>query len=91
MPQYWFKPHAYGYGATPANWKGWAVVAAYVAAILAVTSPLLLAWPAGLPASPAAWQIATAILMVALLTVGFIRLCRARTDGQWRWRWGERD
>jgi hypothetical protein len=29
--------------------------------------------------------------MLALLTAGFIRLCREKTDGQWRWRWGERD
>ena len=24
MTSYWFKPHSYGYGATPANWRGWA-------------------------------------------------------------------
>ncbi|HEU4381635.1 MAG TPA: hypothetical protein VFR73_23945, partial [Hyphomicrobiaceae bacterium] len=24
MSDYWFKPKSHGYGATPANWKGWA-------------------------------------------------------------------
>jgi hypothetical protein len=24
MSDYWFKPKTRGYGATPANWKGWA-------------------------------------------------------------------
>ena len=51
MSQYWFKPKTYGYGATPANWKGWAAVAVYVAVILALTLPLL-AWPADMPVSP---------------------------------------
>jgi hypothetical protein len=88
MSDYWFKPHAYGYGATPANWKGWAVLGGYLAALLAITLPLL-AWPAELPVGPAAWQVATWILLTALLTLGVIRLARAKTDGQWRWRWGK--
>jgi hypothetical protein len=90
MTQYWFRPHAYGYGATPSNWKGWAAVAVYVGAVLVLVLSLT-TWPAELPAAPAAWQVATAMLMVALLTVGFVRLCRAKTDGEWRWRWGETD
>jgi len=24
MSEYWFKPKSHGYGASPANWKGWA-------------------------------------------------------------------
>ena len=90
MSQYWFKPHAYGYGATPSNWRGWATIAGYVAAILALTLPLL-AWSAELPDGPRVWQVATWLGMAVLLTVGFVRLCRAKTDGQWRWRWGETD
>jgi hypothetical protein len=88
MSHHWFKPHAYGYGATPINWKGWAAVAAYAAVLVAVSLPLM-AWPADMPAGPAAWQIATWLIMVGLLTFGFLRLCRARTDGEWRWRWGK--
>jgi hypothetical protein len=88
MSQSWFKPYAYGFGATPANWKGWAAVAAYLAAVLALTVPLA-AWPADLPAGPAAWQVVTWFILTALLTLAFIRLARAKTDGQWQWRWGK--
>lgn len=88
MSQYWFRPHTYGYGATPTRWQGWAAIAAYVAVILALTLPLM-AWPADMPAAPAAWQVATWLIMVVLLTLAFIRFTRAKTDGQWSWRWGK--
>ena len=45
--------------------------------------------PADMPEGPGAWQIATWLIMVGFLTFGFLRLCRARTDGEWRWRWGK--
>jgi hypothetical protein len=88
MVDYWFKPHVYGYGATPISWKGWAAVAGYVAVLMALTLPLT-ALPADMPAGTGQWQVATWILMVGLLTSGFLRLCRAKTDGEWRWRWGK--
>jgi hypothetical protein len=88
MAEYWFKPHDYGYGATPTGWKGWAAVAVYTAVVL-VLSLSLATLPADLPDGPGAWQIATWLGMVGLLTLGFLRLCRARTDGEWRWRWGK--
>jgi hypothetical protein len=87
MTQYWFKPHAYGYGATPANWKGWAAVAVYAALVLALVLSVG-TLPADLPEGPRPWQVATAAIMIAALTYGFIRLARKKTDGQWAWRWG---
>jgi hypothetical protein len=27
--EFWFRPKAFGYGATPDSWEGWMVVAAY--------------------------------------------------------------
>jgi RsiW-degrading membrane proteinase PrsW (M82 family) len=89
MAQYWFKPRTYGYGATPANWRGWVAVAAYVAVVLALVLAVT-AWPEDLPRGPAAWQVVTAMAMIGALTWGFVRLCRARTDGEWAWRWGKR-
>jgi hypothetical protein len=86
VSEYWFKPHAYGYGATPTGWKGWLAVAAYLAAVAALSLSLT-AWPADLPAGPAAWQAASWFILVGLLTLAFIHLARAKTDGQWRWRW----
>jgi hypothetical protein len=88
MSQYWFKPKMYGYGATPSDWKGWAAVAVYAVAILALTLPLL-AWPGEMPAGPKIWQAVTWAIMVTLLTLGFIRFTRTKTDGQWAWRWGK--
>ena len=89
MPaSYWFKPHTHGYGATPANWKGWAATLAFVAVLLAA-SLVLFAWQFGQPSGPAVWQIAVWALCVAVATWAFVRLCRAKTDGQWAWRWGK--
>ena len=87
MSRYWFKPHTHGYGATPANWKGWAAVAMFGAVICALSLSLVML-PAGMPASAVAWQAATWAILVAVLTLAFIRLCRSRTDGEWAWRWG---
>jgi hypothetical protein len=88
MADYWFRPHTYGYGATPANGKGWAAVAGFIAVSAALTGSVL-ALPADLPGGPGAWQIVTLIVMQAALAAWFIRLGRRRTDGQWAWRWGK--
>jgi hypothetical protein len=88
MSDHWFKPKAHGYGATPANWKGWAAVAGYIAVVVALVLSVV-ALPADLPEGLGAWQVATLIVMIAALTLGFIRLCRMKTDGQWVWRWGK--
>ena len=88
MSGYWFKPKTFGYGATPSNWKGWAAIAAFAAIVLAAALVLL-----GLQLNPrtalSPWQIAVWVLIVASLTIGFIWLARAKTDGQWGWRWGK--
>jgi len=84
----WFKPKSYGYGVSPANWRGWAATAAYIAATMLV-SALLLASQQNQPSAPSALQIAVWALLVAVLTAGFVALARAKTDGQWAWRWGK--
>jgi hypothetical protein len=88
VAEYWFKPKDYGYGATPISWKGWAAVAGYIAVVLALVLSVA-AVPADLPWGPWAWQIAALAIMIAALSLGFIRLCRTKTDGQWAWRWGK--
>lgn len=88
MTEYWFKPKAYGYGASPSNWKGWAATTVFAMLVLGVTLlPVKLQLSSGtdLPA----WQIVLWAAVVAALTMGFIRLARAKTDGQWGWRWGK--
>jgi membrane protein implicated in regulation of membrane protease activity len=87
MSRYWFKPHTHGYGATPSGWKGWAAIGVFVAAILALSLSLV-TFPAETPTGAKAWQIATWAILVAVLTLAFIRFCRSKTDGEWAWRWG---
>ena len=83
MTTYWFRPKRYGYGATPTTWQGWAVIAAFV--LIVVTSTARLA----VSGADSRWfWIAAAIDAVAL--VAFVALVRRKTDGEWRWRWGDR-
>ncbi|MBO9713061.1 hypothetical protein [Sphingomonas sp.] len=74
-PGYWFRPKLFGWGAVPVTWQGWASVAAMVA----------LAWPIGRLAEARGPQWLA--LLVPLL-LAFAWLCWAKTDGEWRWRWG---
>jgi hypothetical protein len=85
---HWFKPHSYGYGATPANWKGWAATVAFVLVVLA-TSLVAFGWQPDSGTPPSTWQIAAWAVVTAILTGGFVWLARAKTDGQWGWRWGK--
>jgi hypothetical protein len=82
MTEYWFKPKRYGYGATPITWQGWAITIATVLVMVAVSLFLRLNTKsflglAGLLAFDAA---ALGVLLV---------VSRRKTNGVWRWRWGE--
>jgi uncharacterized membrane protein SirB2 len=85
---HWFKPHQYGYGATPANWRGWLAVVAFVLIIAGVAlAPAALHQIAPSAGNP--WLVLTWLAVNAMLVLGFIAIARAKTDGQWRWRWGK--
>ncbi|CDX58162.1 conserved hypothetical protein [Mesorhizobium plurifarium] len=73
----WFRPKRHGYGAAPDNWKGWAFVIAWIPIAVALSAGLI---DLGAPA----WLI---ILVVVALTGATIPLIKAKTDGDWRWRW----
>jgi hypothetical protein len=88
MTDYWFKPKTHGYGASPANWKGWAATAGFVAATVIVTL-VLLVWPVATRNGSAWWHAVLWLVLLGAMTAGFIRLARHRTDGDWRWRWGK--
>jgi uncharacterized membrane protein HdeD (DUF308 family) len=84
MNAYWFRPKSYGYGATPNTWQGWAVIA--VALIVMVVAALLI-----LPhrtQSPAALVVFLGVEAVVIAALWVI--CRRKTEGEWRWRWGGR-
>jgi hypothetical protein len=86
---YWFKPKTHGYGATPANWKGWAatggfLVATWVLLWFWLLSPAL----AGEQLEPA--RIVATAAVIAVATLGFIWFCKVKTDGAWERRRGSK-
>jgi hypothetical protein len=88
MTQYWFKPKTKGYGATPANWKGWAATLAFLG-IMMVSTLVLVASQQNSGSTQRDWVIGLWVVGIAVLTGGFVWLARAKTDGQWAWRWGK--
>ena len=74
----WFLPKRFGYGSgLPIAWQGWALIAGYGVAALALGLALL---PRNHPG-----------LFVALLTITTVPLLivsARHTRGGWRWRWG---
>ena len=85
--EYWFKPKTHGYGAAPANWKGWALIAAFGLAQLMFV--LLMMAISADPGTPLWWVLALAAFMLVITAV-FIWVTKRQTDGEWRWRWPER-
>ncbi len=82
MSQYWFKPKRYGYGATPVTWEGWAVSIAAVV-VIAAAAVLILGYGGE---NPHAWIIFLAVEVVVIAVLWIV--CRRKTEGEWRWRWG---
>ncbi len=83
MTTYWFKPKRYGYGATPVTWQGWALILGVVAAMVAVSFYLRLT-------EPHDWALALLIAFDVLALGTLFVFSRRKTDGEWRWRWGDR-
>jgi hypothetical protein len=81
--EYWFEPKWYGYGVGwPIAIQGWLVLAGYIA-VLALCGALV-EWDTSIG------RLAAAFIFVPA-TTGLVMICKVRTRGGWRWRWGERD
>ena len=90
MPDYWFKPKTNGYGATPVTWQGWVVTMAAVAVIIGLTHFMIIVPQlSGRPPDLATVLIWAAL--VAATTGALVWITRAKTDGEWKWRWGDKD
>jgi len=76
VTSYWFRPKRYGWGASPANWKGWLATGIFLVLILAVNLAL-----AG---EPPLFQVGAFAVLLAL----FVWIVWNKTEGDWRWRWG---
>jgi hypothetical protein len=83
--KYWFRPKTIGYGASPSSWEGWAITGVYVAAV-AIAAFVLLSSRSEAP-SAGAWLVF--IVLVLCLTAIFALFCKAKTEGEWRWRSGK--
>jgi hypothetical protein len=83
MSTYWFKPKRYGYGATPNTWQGWALIVAVVLAMVAVSLFLRLT-------ERHYWALAVMLAFDAAALGALMFVSRRKTDGEWRWRWGDR-
>ena len=84
----WFKPKSHGYGAAPSNWKGWAAILAFVA-IEIVLALIFIVRPVMAETGPSFVRFLAWCAISGAVTVVFIKFTMARTDGVWRWRWGE--
>jgi hypothetical protein len=82
LSKYWFKPKRYGLGAAPSSWEGWALLAAYIAAMFANAFLLGVDPHAGQP-HPLAF-----IVIAFVLTLFFVVISWRKTEGGFRWRWG---
>ncbi len=79
---FWFTPRRYGHGATPSTWQGWAAIVAFP--IVVALAALGLMW-----ALPGVLGVVAFVIFITAATLGFIAFIRKKTDGEWRWRWGE--
>ena len=85
MARYWFKPKRYGYGAAPATWEGWVVMLAVAGIVIGsiVAMELLVD-----RSDFTAWMIWS--LIIGAVTFRFVCLACERSDGERRWRCGNR-
>lgn len=72
-PGYWFAPKAFGFGARPVTWQGWATLLGYAVLLMAVIH-----WFPGALAK---------IVIGFVLTFAFGWLSWVKTDGGWHWHW----
>jgi len=72
---YWFKTKKYGWGWTPANYKGWLVILFFIITIISLT-PIL-------KNNPTRYVEYTIFLILALILISY------KTGEPTRWRWGD--
>lgn len=86
-PTAWFAARRFGYGAgLPIAWQGWVVLGLFLAVTLGSSF--------GLSFVPLHRPLVTASVVMVLnlaATAAFLWVCKSRTQGGWKWRWGTRD
>ena len=83
MSRMWFKPKRYGYGAGfPMAWEGWALLLGYAVAMLIVASFV---------STLSGQRTLVGFGIGAAITILLCIVIREKTEGGWRWRWGDDD
>jgi hypothetical protein len=78
---YWFKRKLYGWGWIPVKWQGWAVIAAYLAILLAIVIPL------DEKSESDSDVLFVVIGAMIILTAILIAICYWKGESP-RWQWG---
>lgn len=81
--EFWFKPKHHGYGAVPSHWKGWLATVAFVVVLTTFSITAMIAMR---ETKPVAGYLAWAAMVLGSV-YWFTAFARARTDGEWAWRW----
>jgi len=77
--------YGYGYGSgLPIAWQGWVVLAAYALICGGAAPVLLIVLP-----NPDLYAF-SALAVVRVATIVLMIICARKTQGGWRWRWGEK-
>lgn len=76
MVRYWFRPKSFGYGATPTTWEGWLVVAGFVIYLVGISWLIK------------EYSVDFFILLIAGI-IGIFCISKAKTEGEWKWSWGD--
>jgi hypothetical protein len=66
-------------------------VATFAFAAVMVVIWLALMRPAAGGAAPDLWRMVLWIAILAVALVGFSAFARSKTDGEWKWRWGDKE
>ncbi|GBR60836.1 hypothetical protein AA18889_2491 [Acetobacter senegalensis DSM 18889] len=86
-PPAWFAAKRFGYGAgLPIAWQGWVALGLFLAVTLGSTFGLSV-----LPLRRPLLAVGVVMVLNLAATVAFFWVCKIRTKGGWKWRWGTRD
>ena len=85
MSKYWFQPATWGYGAEPANWKGWAAVFAFGLALVALFAVVAMF----VDGQSSLLKAAGVSVVFGIAIYAFLEFVRRNTHGGWVIRWTE--
>ncbi|MBB2169261.1 hypothetical protein HLH36_13000 [Gluconacetobacter aggeris] len=78
----WFAAKRHGIGAgLPVAWQGWVTLLLFLGAVLSASAiPLFF---------HSAIAVFVEIVIIPVILAVFLVVCAAKTEGGWRWRWGD--